>query len=156
MLRVRKSIEIHAPVSEVFAYLNSPQNLLEIWPSMQEIRNVKEGPSGWYSFDWVYKMAGVRIEGHCDTVELEPNHLIVRKNEKGIRSTFRWTLEGRGDTTLFHSEVDYEIPGGILAKLAQPFVHALNEREAETFGANLKGRIEGGARAAQPEAQPHA
>ena len=152
MLKLRKTVAINAPVSEVFAYLSEPENLLEIWPSMQEIKNVKAEKNGGYEFDWVYKMAGVRFHGHSETVALEPNHLIVRKNERGIPSTFRWTFEDHGDTTVFTSEVDYEMPGGLLGKLAQPFVRGVNEREADLFDANLKARCEAAHAMAHPQA----
>ena len=39
-------------------------------------------------------------------------------------------------------KTEYEIPQKLLGKLAEPFVRKLNEREADTFLANLKDRVE--------------
>jgi uncharacterized membrane protein len=156
MPNVRKSIEIKAPVSEVFAFMAAPEHLPEIWPSMMEVSNVKVKPDGGRSYDWIYKMAGMRFHGHSETTEVQRNRLSVVKNEKGIRSTFRWSYQGRDDTTQVTVEVDYEIPGAILGKLAEPFIRKINEREAETVLGNLKARLEEGELRAPPETQPHA
>ncbi|MGZ3439508.1 MAG: SRPBCC family protein [Polyangia bacterium] len=152
---MRKSIVINAPVSEVFAYLTHPQNLPEIWPSLVEVSNVQANPRGGYNYDWIYKMAGMRFHGHSEVIEFQPNRLSVVKNEKGIRSTFHWSFQGQDDTTLFTSEVDYDVPGSLFAKLAAPFIHKVNEREADIFMANLKARMEEGTRV-HAETQPHA
>ncbi len=155
MPQIRKSIEINAPVSEVFAYLSNPENLPEIWPSLIEVSNIKTAPDGKKTYDWVYKMAGMRFRGHTE-LTFDPNRSISVKNEGDFKSTFRWRFEGRDDSTTFESEVDYEMPHRLIARLAAPFIHKLNDREADTFGANLKGRLEEGTHAAQPEARPHA
>ena len=156
MPKIRKSIEINAPVSEVFAFMASPEHLPEIWPSMMEVSNIEIQPDGKASYDWVYKMAGVRFDGHSETIEHERDRLVVVENEKGIRSKFRWSYEGRDDATRLTMEVDYEVPGAVLGKLADPFIRKLNEREADTMLANLKTRLEEGELRASPEPQPHA
>jgi carbon monoxide dehydrogenase subunit G len=38
MAKLNKSILIAAPAEKIFAYMNDPKNLTEIWPSMQEIK----------------------------------------------------------------------------------------------------------------------
>ena len=44
MATVKKSIKINAPVEKVFEYL-TPENLPEIWPSLVEVKNVKNYPT---------------------------------------------------------------------------------------------------------------
>jgi carbon monoxide dehydrogenase subunit G len=39
---------------------------------------------------------------------------------------------------------DYELPGKVLAKVAEPFVQRYNEREVSTLLANLKTRLKTG------------
>jgi len=154
MPQIRKSIEINAPVSEVFAFAAAPENLPVIWPSLIEVSNVKENPDGGHAFDWIYKLAGMKLRGHSETIEFQPDRLIVVKNETGIKSTFRYSFQGQDDTTLFTQEVEYEIPDSLLARFAAPFIHKLNEREADIVMANLKARLEEGGAAARPEARP--
>ncbi len=143
MEKVRKSIQIRAPVAQVFDHLSKPANLLEIWPSMIEVKNEVVQASGAHTFDWTYKMAGVRFHGRCETVEVEPNRLRVDHNESGIPSTFRWEYQGADGTTEVLLDIEYELPFALLGRIAAPFVRRLNEREAETLLENLKERMEG-------------
>jgi uncharacterized membrane protein len=158
MKRIHKSIRIDASVETVFEFLASPQNLLTIWPSLVEVKNVKRAADGAHSYDWTYKMAGIKFHGHASTVEVATNRRRVVKNEKGIPSTFIWTFEPAGDSeTLVTLEVEYAIPGRVLRALAEPFITRVNEREAETVLANLKSRVELEAPAEKPaeEARLH-
>jgi uncharacterized membrane protein len=139
MATIRRSISIHAPVDRVFDYIADPTHLPEIWPALVEVRNVEPHPTG-VSFDWDYKLLGMRIHGHSDPVELVRNERLVSKSERGIPNTFRWvyaTHDGQTDVTL---EVDYQVP--VLGRLAERVVGKLNEREAETLLANLKQKLE--------------
>lgn len=63
MAKTVKSITIKAPVEKVFDYISEPTNLPEIWPSVVEIKDVQKLPSGSNRNRWVYKMAGIRLEG---------------------------------------------------------------------------------------------
>ena len=144
MTTIRKSITINAPVERVFDYMTDPNHLPEIWPSMVEVSHVKQLGEGKHSFDWVYKMAGVRFQGHSDTIQSKKNEDVVVKNEKGIPSTFKWHYAGHDGLTDLTMEVDYAIPNNLLNKLAKPFLTKLNEHEAEIMLSNLKARMEVG------------
>lgn len=143
MAKIEKSIFINAPVERVFAFMAKPENLPEIWPSLQEVRNVQPLPNGGYSYDWTYKMAGMRIEGRAEWTEFAQNRRIVDTNEGGIPSTFIWTYEAESGGTRVSVSVDYTIPGAVLGRLAEPIIHKMNEQEAQTVLANLKARMEG-------------
>ena len=143
MAKVEKSILINAPVEKVFDFMLEPTNILEIWPSMLEVKNVQSLPNGGYRYDWVYKMAGMRFEGQTETTEVIQNQRVVAKNESGIPSTFIWTYQPEDGGTRVTVNVDYTIPGAALGKLAEPIIHKMNEHEGETLLANLKARMEG-------------
>lgn len=139
MATIRRSISIHVPVDRVFDYVADPTHLPEIWPSLVEVRNVEAHPAG-KSFDWDYKLLGVRIHGHSDPVELVPNERQVTRSSKGIPNTFRWLFQGRDGETELALEVDYESP--LPGRLAERLVGRVNEREAETLLTNLKRKLE--------------
>ncbi len=143
MAKIEKSILINAPVEKVFAFMAKPENLPEIWPSLQEVRNVQPLPNGGYSYDWSYKMAGLRFDGHATWSEFIENQRIVDENESGIPSTFVWVYQPENGGTRVSLSVNYTIPGAALGKLAEPIVHKMNEQEAETVLVNLKARMEG-------------
>lgn len=146
MATIRKSIAIRAPVDRVFDYVADPRNLPEIWPSLVEVRNVESHPTG-NSFDWDYKLLGMRIHGHSDPVELVRNARQVTRSVTGIPNTFRWMYGCRGEDTEVTLEVDYEVP--VLGRLGAGIVGRVNEREAQTMLANLKRKME-----ASPAAPP--
>jgi carbon monoxide dehydrogenase subunit G len=143
MLTITTSIVIAAPAERVFDQLTDPRNLLEIWPSLVDVARPRFEPDGRHAFDWTYRMAGIPFHGRCDTVEVERPRRRVDRNTGGIPSTFRWTIEARGEATGVELQVDYDVPG-VLRILAGALLRALNEREAETLLANLKARIETG------------
>jgi uncharacterized membrane protein len=154
MAKIKKFVSINAPLDRVFEYATHPENLPEIWPSMIEVSNVQRKADGWHSFDWVYKMAGIHFSGHAETTEVELNKRVVTKNERGIPSTFYWTFAGENGGTRVTMEVDYTLPGKVLDKLAEPFLHRVNEREAETVLENLKARMEIGTQPGKAAQQP--
>ena len=143
MVTIEKSILVEAPPEEVFDYMSDPRHLPEIWPSMVGVEDVADLPSGGHRYHWIYKMAGVRLEGDSETVEFEPGKHIVEKNTGQIPSTFDWTFSLENGSTRLKTRVEYEIPESLLGKLAEPFIVKLNEREAESVLGNLKDRIEG-------------
>ncbi len=142
MAKIEKSILINAPVEQVFAFMAEPHNLLEIWPSLLEVRNVQPLPNGGYCYDWTYKMAGMRFQGQAEWIEFVKNQRIVDKNESGIPSTFVWTYQPEDGGTRVTVSVEYTIPGAALGRLAEPIIHKMNEHEGETILANLKARME--------------
>jgi len=87
MEKIRKSITIESAPSKVFDYLTEPAHYLEVWPSMVEVSNPKTSPDGALSFDWTYKMAGMRFHGRSETVEVERPRFRKVRNASGIPST---------------------------------------------------------------------
>jgi uncharacterized membrane protein len=143
MAKIEKSILINAPVEKVFEFMSKPENLPEIWPSLQEVRNVQSLPNGGYCYDWSYKMAGLRFDGKAEWIEFVKNQRIVDKNESSIPSTFVWSYRGENGGARVTVNVDYTIPSAALVRLAEPIIHKMNEHEAEIVLVNLKARMEG-------------
>lgn len=142
MTTIKRSIVIKAPVKDVWAYVDDPVHLPEIWPSMLEVKDVETLPKGGHRYHWLYKMAGMRFEGDSETVEFEPERHFVQKNTGQIPSSFDWTFVPENGSTRIEMTTEYEMPKTLLNKLTEPFVEKLNEREADTFLANLKDRVE--------------
>jgi uncharacterized protein YndB with AHSA1/START domain len=142
MAKVTKSIFINAPVEKVFEYHTNPNNNTEYWPSMVEVKNIEDHPTGGKKFNWVYKMAGVRFEGSTIPIEYIPNKRLVIQTKGGIESTFVYNYEPEGEGTRLSMEVDYKVPVPVLGKLAESFILKTNEREADTVLANIKDILE--------------
>jgi uncharacterized protein YndB with AHSA1/START domain len=142
MIKANKSVYINAPVEKVFAYLEDPSNLPEVWPSMVEVRNIKDEADGKKNYEWTYKMAGVNINGFSETLEYEANKRIVVHNPKGIESKFTWDYIPEDNGTRINVEVEYTIPLPVLGKLAESIIIKQNEKEADTLLANIKSKME--------------
>ena len=156
MHKIQRTIEIKAPVQRVYDFLTQPANLPSIWPNMVSVTNVVSQGGGAHSFDWVYKMAGVHFNGHASTEEVQPAKLVRVKNQGGIPSTFRWSYQGlNGGNTRLTVEVEYNIPGAVVGKIAEALVTKINERDMDTLLANLKDLMESGAAGVAAGARAH-
>ena len=158
MKKIEKNIRINAPRSQIYEYLTDPSNLPEIWPSMVEVSNVKRLGEGAHSFDFIYKMAGVRFHGHAATTRVTKDKYVEVETKVGLISTFHWNYEARDGFTEVKLQVDYEVPVPLLGKLAENVIVKLNENECETLLATLKDRLEVGGVAipTQAKTQPEA
>ena len=142
MTKIKKHIDINAPVDKVFDYMSDPTHFLDIWPSMIDVENVEAIPEGGLRYDWTYKMAGLKFRGTSVTEETVENERTVVVNKKGIPSKFIWEYHPHNGGTALDVEIDYEVPTPVLGKLAERAVTKINDREADTLLKNLKTVME--------------
>lgn len=142
MAKLEKSITINAPVEKVFGFIDGAANLPEIWPSLIEVMDVKRLPKGGHSDRFVYKMAGIRLEGTSEDIEFVPNERIVTKTTGGADSIQTWLFEPEAGGTKVTFRAEYTVPIPVLGKLAEAVIVKMNEREGDLLLANLKARME--------------
>jgi carbon monoxide dehydrogenase subunit G len=142
MAKLSKSIYVMAPVEVVYNFVFEPANLVEIWPSLIEIKNIQQLANGGNKYTWVYKMAGMRFEGKGEDIEVSPPKRLSSKNEGGIDSVLTWLFEADKGGTQVTIETEYKVPIPLLGKLAENIIIKQNEREAEIILENLKTRME--------------
>ncbi len=142
MDKVSKTVSINAPVEKVFAYMEDPAHLPDIWPSIMEISNIKEEADGKRTYDWVYKMGGMKFNGQSETIEFIRNKRIVVNNPKGIKSKFTWDYEQEGNGTRLDLQAEYVVPVPLLGKLAESAVTKHGDEEAEALLTKLKELME--------------
>jgi len=144
MAKTVKTINIKAPVEKVYDYISEPTNLPEIWPSLVEIKDVQKLPSGGTRDRWVYKMAGILLEGTSESEDAEciPNQRLVSKTKGDVESTMTWMFQPEAGETKVTLEVEYTVPIPVLGKLAEAIIVKMNEHEGELILANLKARME--------------
>ena len=142
MIKTEKTTTIKATVEKVFNYISEPTSLPEIWPSLVEIKDVKPLPNGGHSNRWVYKMAGIRLEGSSEDIEFVPNKRLVSKTKGGADSIQTWIFEPEADGTRVKFSVEYTVPIPVLGKLAEALIVKMNDHEGNLLLANLKARME--------------
>ena len=94
MPKVENEVVINAPVHQIYDYVSKTSNLPQIWPSLLEITHETLLPNGGYSYRWKYKMAGIRLSGIGECIQIEPNALLISKNIGDFESivNFRFQL----------------------------------------------------------------
>jgi uncharacterized protein YndB with AHSA1/START domain len=142
MAKVKKTITIKAPAEKVFGFVSEPTHLPEVWPSLVEVRDVKRLPNGGTSNRWVYKMAGIRLEGTSQDAEYVANKRLVSKTKGGAESTQTWLFEPTAGGTKVTFEVEYTVPIPVLGKLAEAVIVKINQHEGDLVLANLKAIME--------------
>jgi uncharacterized protein YndB with AHSA1/START domain len=143
MPKEETTIIINAPVEKVFSYLqDEPTNLVEIWPSMVDVKDVQQLPNGGTSFRWAYRMAGIRFEGTSEDIEYVANQRVVTKTKGGVEATYTWTFQPEDGGTKMTVMIEWTVPVPVLGKLAEALIVRQQEREFELFLANLKDRME--------------
>ncbi len=141
MSKMEMSVTINAPVEKVFEYVSNPENLPEIWPSLIEVNNVKVQPNGDYSYDYVYKMVGVRLTGSSEDTVVR-NERIVSLSTGGIESKITFLFQPEDDGTNFTVEAEYTVPVPVLGKFAEAVIVRQAENEVEIILDNLKTMME--------------
>ena len=141
MARIHTSIEIKAPVKEVYEYLHDPTTLPEWMVGLIEVHNITGAGVG-QQYNWTYKMAGIPLKGENIITEEVPEKHIVVKSKGGVESTWNWNLERRKDVTVLDLDLDYKIPVPVLGKLAEKVILKRNERETELNLTNIKEKLE--------------
>jgi uncharacterized membrane protein len=140
--KLQKSIVINAPVEEVFAFVENPSNMPDVWPSLERVTDVERQSNGGYTCNYIDRIVGMRFEGHTDLVEHVPNQRIVTYSKIGIEGTLRWTFQPEGNGARLTIETEYSVPVPLVGKIAAALLVRQYGQEAETLLANIKTRIE--------------
>jgi len=130
-------------VEEIFDYVADRSHLATIWPSLIAITDVKRLPSGGSAFQYVYKMAGWRLEGTGSDSEYVAKERIITKLTGGVEGTITFRFEAVSPKqTKAHLAVAYTVPEKAVQPVGEPFVAQMNEQEGELVLRNLKSRFE--------------
>ncbi len=140
MITIDKETIISAPLENVFAYVSKLSNLPEIWPSLIQVKNEQLLPNGNYSFQWVYKMAGVYLEGTGEH-STAANQWITTTTSGAIDSTITWTFRSTEDRTRVTFTIKYGTPLPVLDRLGEMIIKKMNDQEADLILANLRARF---------------
>lgn len=143
MKTILRDIRVEAPLDIVFDFLVDPHNLPEIWPNIVEVKNVKKSKNNaGFNFNWAYKMAGIQLEGKCESIEYNPYESLVTKSSKGLDSTTTWRFNAAGQSTHVTLKFEYQPPSSALKQMDEEVLTEENERELEAVLQNLKNRLE--------------
>ncbi len=143
MVGVSDTIHVDAPPRHVFEYLDDPHNHVEITPSLVDVANIEPLENGGKRADFVYSIAGVKLEGELVETVHEPDERMTFELRGGLPGEIDIGLEPAGEGTRVTYAAEYEIPGRVLSRVAEPFVRQYNKRELRTVLENLQTRLAG-------------
>jgi len=142
MTRVDKEILINASLEKIYNFVIKPSNLLQIWPSLMQIKNEQLLTNGGYSAKWVYKMGGLYFKGTGEVVDIRPGLWFTFRTKGSIKSKITWTFRSSDGQTKVTFTIEYGIPFTILNWLTEKVVGKMNDQEAKLLLTNLQVRME--------------
>ncbi|NYI46022.1 putative membrane protein [Nocardioides aromaticivorans] len=140
---VEQSVEIDAPVSKVFAYVDDFTTTKDWMYGLTRIDPVTEQLSGvGAQYDGVMKV-GVPLKARIQCTSWERDRLIELTSVKGIQTTQRWSFTDLGgDRTRVDAWVSYTLPGGpagkAIAAAVKPVVGIAVKHTSEALVRNVE------------------
>lgn len=121
---MEQSVEIDAPVSKVFAYVDDFSTTKDWMYGLSRIDPVTERLRGvGAEYDGVMKV-GVSLKSRIRCTAWEQDRLIELTSVKGIHNTQRWTFADLGDgRTRVDAWIEFSLPGGPAGKAIEKAVH---------------------------------
>ena len=140
---VEHSVEVEAPVHEVFAYLDDFTNAKDWMYGLHSIVPV-EGPTHGLgaTFDGVMKL-GVSLSSRIRCTGYEPDRMVEISSISGIKNAQRWTFTPIGeDRTRVDAWISYTLPGGPAGKVIERAVNPLISIAIKHTSERLVQRLE--------------
>jgi uncharacterized membrane protein len=141
VLQFQKSLTIHAPVEQVFAYVADRSHLTTIWPSLIAIKDLKPLANGGSAFKYVYKMVGLQFEGMGQDTTYVAKEEIVTEITGDLVGTLTFRFEPAAANTKVHFAFTYTAPVALLRQASESYIAKLNEQEAELVLQNLQAHF---------------
>ena len=140
---VEHSVEIEAPVHEVFAYVDDFTKTKDWMYGLDRIEPVGEQLRGLgATYDGVMKL-GVSLTSRIRCTGYEPDRLVEISSISGIKNTQRWTFTDLGgDRTRVDASISYTLPGGpagrAIEAAVKPFISIAIAHTSETLVRNVE------------------
>lgn len=151
MTKISKSMEIKAPLSEVFTYFARPEHMADQFPENMGLNIIPLEVKNGFGVGTVFRISGdfdgKKLEWDCETVDYIPQRRIVAKMIEGPFK--RWGIvvefeEVSSSTTKITMQVDYDMPlgplGGLMDKVK---LKKTAERGMENGLYRVKSLLEG-------------
>ena len=144
MTTLERSIFINASPEAIEAVSLDGWRLPEWYAGIEQAEPDDVYPEPGGRADVVYKAAGVTFNIIMTSLELTRGQSSAYQMEGMITGTNRWTFTPEGEGTWLIATFEYEMPGGVLGKVADRLVvERMNAENLERSLENLKALVEG-------------
>jgi uncharacterized membrane protein len=122
MFNIERTITIHRPMGEVFAYLSDVEHGPQYISGQREAHKTSAGPMG---IGTIFASTGkfLRRSATSTVTEYEPDRRLAWKETSGARATTAWSFEPSGPSTRVTFTRVSDAPG--LLGLAEPLMERL-------------------------------
>jgi ligand-binding SRPBCC domain-containing protein len=151
MTTINKTMEIKAPLSEVFTYFARPEHMADQFPENMGLNVIPLEVKNGFGVGTIFRISGdfdgKKLEWDCETIDYIPHRRIVAKMIEGPFK--RWEIvvefeELNDKGTRIRMQVDYDMPlgplGGLMDKVK---LKKTAERGMENGLYRVKALLEG-------------
>lgn len=144
MSEIKQSVIIKAPASKVFEFVTNPANWPRYVTNLVDVKDMSPDiPAKGSTFTYQYKIMGFKVEGKGSVTENVKDKSFVMSFESVVPIKERYDFSDRGDgTTEFFFNLQYEVPGQILAVANKLLIEKLNTIEAKNILEKIKAECE--------------
>jgi ligand-binding SRPBCC domain-containing protein len=151
MTTINKSMEINAPLSEVFTYFARPEHMADQFPENMGLNIIPLEVKNGFGVGTIFRISGdfdgKKLEWDCETIDYIPHKKIVAKMIEGPFKFWQITVdfdEINEKKTKTSITVDYDMPmgplGGFIDKIK---LKKIAERGMENGLYRVKALLEG-------------
>lgn len=135
------TIEIAAPVDQVYEFGNDPENWERVMSSLS-VENVEETEAG-LRMDTTYRMLGIATSGEMVHTIIEPRaHTVASFESPGMTGELHYEYEETDDGTNVVQRADYKFGDSLLQRVVEPVASRYNRRQFKNALKTSKELIE--------------
>jgi len=151
MTVIQKSMEINAPVSEVFTYFARPEHMADQFPENMGLNVIPVEVKNGFGVGTIFRISGdfdgKKLEWDCETIDYIPLRKIVAKMIEGPFKSWQITVEFEElaeKKSKIGMKVEYEMPMGPLGSFMDKVkLKKIAERGIENGLLRVKALLEG-------------
>lgn len=124
MTTITKTMEIKAPLSEVFTYFARPEHMADQFPENMGLNVIPLEVKNGFGVGTIFRLSGdfdgKKLEWDCETIDYIPHRRIVAKMIEGPFKRWEIVVEFEvvsDNSTKISMQVDYDMPLGPLGGL---------------------------------------
>lgn len=136
------TVEIAAPIENVFQWSIDPENWQRSMPSLARVEVTEETDDG-MQMEVTYRMLGRSIEGDMEFEILEPEaHTVSAFESPGMTGELHYRFEETDSGTRIVQSCEYEFGDSLLERIIEPVAARYNRRQFKNSLVTTKELIE--------------
>ncbi|WP_331235732.1 SRPBCC family protein [Natronorarus salvus] len=134
---------IDAPVTEVFSFMDDPENHVRVTPSLRSVEGIERVENGGKRAAFDYRILGVPFRGELRDSAYDPPNRMVHDLSGTVSGRITETFESNGSVTEYEYRAEYDLHRfGPLGRLLRPLFVRYNRHELERLLTNVRSQFE--------------